>query len=58
MDDDVYVNVPQLNHLLQQYDPNQPYYLGRWIHDDPSINVRNIIVKGTLLLYPWPLLKS
>ncbi|XP_065898656.1 beta-1,3-N-acetylglucosaminyltransferase lunatic fringe-like [Dysidea avara] len=29
-DDDVYVNVPQLSKLLQQYDPHQPYYLGKW----------------------------
>ena len=29
-DDDVYVNVPQLSKLLQQYDPHQPYYIGKW----------------------------
>ena len=30
VDDDVYVNVPQLSHFLQQYDSHKPYYLGKW----------------------------
>ena len=29
-DDDVYVNVKQLSNLLQKYDYNKPYYIGRW----------------------------
>ena len=29
-DDDVYVDVPKLSHLLQQYDPHKPYYVGKW----------------------------
>jgi len=29
-DDDVYVNIKQLSNLLQQYDYNKPYYIGRW----------------------------
>ena len=29
-DDDVYVNVPKLSHLLQQYDPHKPHYIGKW----------------------------
>ena len=28
-DDDVYVNVPLLSQLLQQYDAHKPYYFGR-----------------------------
>ena len=27
-DDDMYVNVPELSNLLQQYDPGKPYYIG------------------------------
>ena len=30
-DDDVYVNLAQLSKLLQKYDPNKPYYIGKWI---------------------------
>ncbi|XP_065903065.1 beta-1,3-N-acetylglucosaminyltransferase radical fringe-like [Dysidea avara] len=30
VDDDIYVNVPQLSHVLQQYDPSKPYYIGRY----------------------------
>ena len=30
IDDDVYVNVPQLSHQLQQFDPHKPYYIGKW----------------------------
>ena len=30
-DDDVYVNVPKLSRLLQQYDPHKPYYIGKWL---------------------------
>ncbi|XP_065890669.1 beta-1,3-N-acetylglucosaminyltransferase lunatic fringe-like [Dysidea avara] len=29
-DDDMYVNIPALGKLLEQYDPHQPYYIGRW----------------------------
>jgi len=29
-DDDVYVNIKQLSNLLQKYDYNKPYYIGRW----------------------------
>ena len=29
-DDDMYVNIPQLSHLLQQYDSHKPYYIGKW----------------------------
>ena len=29
-DDDIYVNILQLNQLLQQYDPHKPYYVGKW----------------------------
>ena len=29
-DDDVYVNVQQLSNMLQKYDHNEPYYIGRW----------------------------
>ncbi|XP_065905031.1 beta-1,3-N-acetylglucosaminyltransferase radical fringe-like [Dysidea avara] len=29
-DDDIYVNMPRLNQLLRQYDPDQPYYFGKW----------------------------
>ncbi|XP_065889885.1 beta-1,3-N-acetylglucosaminyltransferase lunatic fringe-like [Dysidea avara] len=46
VDDDIYVNVPQLSHVLQQYDPSKPYYIGKfpWIvrHEfdkDPYIPV-------------------
>ena len=35
----MYVNVPRLSRLLQKYDPRQPYYIGRWVHEDPSMNV-------------------
>jgi len=34
IDDDVYVNIPQLSQLLQKYDPNQPQYIGRWRQDN------------------------
>ena len=30
-DDDVYVNIEPLSKLLQQYDPNKPHYIGKWI---------------------------
>ena len=30
VDDDMYVNVPRLSQFLQQYDPNKPYYFGKW----------------------------
>ncbi|XP_065903066.1 beta-1,3-N-acetylglucosaminyltransferase manic fringe-like [Dysidea avara] len=30
VDDDEYVNVPQLSHVLQQYDPSKPYYIGKF----------------------------
>ena len=29
-DDDVYVNVKQLSNVLQKYNHNEPYYIGRW----------------------------
>ena len=29
-DDDVYVNVPLLSQILQQYDSHKPYYFGRF----------------------------
>ena len=29
-DDDMYINVPKLSHLLQQYDPHKPYHVGKW----------------------------
>ena len=29
-DDDVYVNVKQLSKMLQKYNHNEPYYIGRW----------------------------
>jgi len=29
-DDDIYVNVPQLSSVLQQYDPSKPYYIGKY----------------------------
>ncbi|XP_065907341.1 beta-1,3-N-acetylglucosaminyltransferase lunatic fringe-like isoform X2 [Dysidea avara] len=32
-DDDVYVNVPQLSHVLQQYDPHKPFYIGKYPWD-------------------------
>ena len=41
-DDDVYVNVPQLSKLLQQYDPHQPYYLGKW--PGKKRNETNVVV--------------
>ncbi|XP_065898738.1 beta-1,3-N-acetylglucosaminyltransferase manic fringe-like isoform X2 [Dysidea avara] len=45
-DDDVYVNVPQLSKLLQQYDPHQPYYLGKY----PQLHRRyNMPIKATAL---------
>ena len=40
VDDDVYINIPELSHLLQQYDPHQPYYIGRWMRTKfPALNV-------------------
>ena len=30
IDDDIYVNIPQLSQLLQQYNPEKPYYIGNW----------------------------
>ena len=30
IDDDVYVNIIQLSWLLQQYNPHNPHYLGKW----------------------------
>ena len=32
-DDDVYVNVEQLSNMLQKYNHNEPYYIGRWPHE-------------------------
>ena len=32
-DDDVYVNVKQLSNMLQKYNHNKPYYIGRWPHE-------------------------
>ena len=29
-DDDMYINIPQLSELLQQFDPHKPYYIGKW----------------------------
>ncbi|XP_065903693.1 beta-1,3-N-acetylglucosaminyltransferase radical fringe-like, partial [Dysidea avara] len=43
-DDDIYVNIPQLSKLLQQYDSNKPYYVGKWlskIRHKPNVSVKN-----------------
>ena len=30
IDDDMYVNVLKFSQFLQQYDPHEPYYVGKW----------------------------
>ncbi|XP_065900824.1 beta-1,3-N-acetylglucosaminyltransferase manic fringe-like isoform X1 [Dysidea avara] len=46
-DDDMYVNVPELSNLLQQYDPGKPYYIGstddlKYIHTVTSAAIKKL----------------
>ncbi|XP_065891470.1 beta-1,3-N-acetylglucosaminyltransferase manic fringe-like isoform X2 [Dysidea avara] len=41
VDDDIYVNVPQLSKLLKQYDPRLPFYIGKF----PAVQLRKSLMK-------------
>ena len=57
IDDDVYVNVPQLSHQLQQFDPHKPYYIGKWPgmarKNQSFVNVSNHAIYMHLLFTCW-----
>ena len=52
IDDDAYVNVPQLGKLLQKYDPHQTQYIGsKWRFKDPYAPVRDRLCLHCVYLF-------
>ena len=46
LDDDEYVNVPQLSHFLQKYDSHEPHYIGKWPgyeRNETAVNVSSYV---------------
>ena len=52
-DDDAYLNVPQLDQLLQKYDPHQPHYIGsKWRYAaNAPVSIVSIIILCIAFIY-------